>query len=271
MMRYNPDTMYVRAYTSSTHAQMPAPKARKRSSSRMSSYERPWGRYTFTFDTETTNDARQALRFGFYQIRGLPRAAREDLIAGCKKVYGEGRISGEELAGKLWEGLDSLIEEGCFYNLEEMSAEEIALLKVFAETHEIICRPLDNTYDGKGFLRHPDDRGFRDFLYEWVYKRGALCIGLNLPFDLSRLARTWKEGRGFFRNGFSLTLCDCPYRQCFKHPRIRIKSAGRHKQFIAFQHSSPPNKAEKPARDHRSYHDGVVCRSLRSPHPPPDD
>jgi hypothetical protein len=240
--------MYVRTYTPAIRA----PKARKRSPFRMAKYERPWGRYTFTFDTETTKDARQALRFGFYQIRGLPRKTREDLIADCKKAYEEGRLSREELAWKLWEGFDSLIEEGSFYNPEEMSEEEIALLKDFAETRDIICRPLDNTYDGKGFLRHPEDRGFRDLFYEWVYKYGALCIGLNLPFDLSRLARTWKQGQDFYRNGFSLTLCDCPYRQCFKHPRIRIKSAGRHKQFIAFQHSSPPNGAGKPAGQKKS-------------------
>src|SRR5262249_6743059 len=103
-----------------------------------------------------------------------------------------------------------------------------------------------------GFLRHPEDCGFRNLFYEWVYNRGALCVGLNLPFDLSRLARKWKQGQGFFRNGFSLMLCDCPYRQCFQHPRIRIKSAGRHKQFMAFQHSSPPNGAGKPARQKRS-------------------
>ena len=201
LIRDTPDTMYVRAYTPSTRA----PKARKRSSfrvSKMSKYERPWGRYTFTFDTETTKDARQALRFGFYQIRGLSRAARQNLITRYKKAIGENRLSAENFPRKLWEGFDSLIEEGSFYNPEEMAAEEIALLTFFAETHDIPCRPLDNTYDGKGFLRHPENRGFRDLLYEWVYKCGALCIGLNLPFDLSRLARTWKQGQGFYATAF---------------------------------------------------------------------
>jgi hypothetical protein len=248
MTQHTPDTMHVRAYTSATRTPIRAPIARTRSGFRMSKHERPWGRYTFTFDSETTKDERQALRFGFYQIRGLPRVAREDLIARCKKENGEGLISREELARKLWEGFDSLIEEGSFYNPQEMTAEEIALLKDFAERHEIICRPLDNVYDKNGFLRHPEDRGFRDMLYQWVYKRETLCIGLNLPFDLSRLACAWKQGQDFYRNGFSMRLCECPYQQCFKHPRIRIKSAGRHKQFIAFQHSSPPNGAGKPAR-----------------------
>ena len=57
-----------------------------------------------------------------------------------------------------------------------------------------------------------------------------------------------EAGARILRNGFSMTLCDCPYRQCFKHPRIRIKSAGRHKQFIVFQHSSPPNGSREACK-----------------------
>ena len=77
--------------------------------------------------------------------------------------------------------------------------------------------------------------------WQWAYKAGALVVGFNLPFDLSRLAVDWGTARGGrFSNGFSLVLWDYedpktgkrkpdPYR-----PRVRIKTIDSKRHLIAF-------------------------------------
>ena len=151
MMRNTPDTMYVRAYTPATHSPCAdGAEAFFIRMSRMSKVRASVGalHLHLRHGDHQRRAASAALRL-LPDTRSSSRETREDLIARCKKAYDEGRISGEDLSRKLWEGFDSLIEEGCFYNPEEMTAEEIALLKDFAETHDILCRPLDNTYDRK--------------------------------------------------------------------------------------------------------------------------
>jgi len=66
--------------------------------------------------------------------------------------------------------------------------------------------------------------------YPWVYEGRALCVGFNLPFDLSRLAVSYGFARGKFMNGFSFKLSGNRF-----HPRLRIKSLDSTKSFIEFE------------------------------------
>jgi len=65
--------------------------------------------------------------------------------------------------------------------------------------------------------------------YPWAYDARALCVGFNLPFDLSRGASGYGLARKRFTNGFSLKLLDSKF-----HPRIRIKSLDSKRAFIEF-------------------------------------
>ncbi len=68
----------------------------------------------------------------------------------------------------------------------------------------------------------------RVFLPE-VYDLGALCVGFNLPFDLSRLAVKWAAGRRQWRDGFTLYLTESKW-----DPAIRVKSLDNKRAFIEF-------------------------------------
>lgn len=68
----------------------------------------------------------------------------------------------------------------------------------------------------------------RVFLPE-VYDLGTLCVGFNLPFDLSRLAVRWAAGRRQWRDGFTLSLTESKW-----DPGIRVRSLDNKRAFIEF-------------------------------------
>lgn len=87
------------------------------------------------------------------------------------------------------------------------------------------------------------DEFIKKIFYPWVYIREALCIGHNLPFDLSRLATCWGEAKDKFYGGFWLTLCNCRHDDsCFDHPPVRIKSLGGKKALLDFRTQRKPSK-----------------------------
>jgi hypothetical protein len=55
--------------------------------------------------------------------------------------------------------------------------------------------------------------------FPWLIDSQALCVGFNLPFDLSRLAIRYGYGRGKWKNGFTFWLSEDT-----KHPGIHIRS-----------------------------------------------
>lgn len=65
-----------------------------------------------------------------------------------------------------------------------------------------------------------------------VHGLGTLCVGFNLPFDLSRLAIKFSQARGKNARGFSLQLSENP-----KFPRLVIKSLDSKRSFIKFTSS----------------------------------
>jgi hypothetical protein len=170
----------------------------------------PYEGWCLVFDTETTTDAAQTLRLGVFELHGSDADAR-------MRLYRSGELTRE--------ALDTLAAAGVFYDPAVLSSDEIALLHTYAEEHDLLC--LTRTE-------------FIDFFYEWVYRREALCIGHNLPFDLSRLASGWRAAARDFRGGFTFTFCECPHgMHCFDHPPVLIKMLARYKARIAFQKGKP--------------------------------
>jgi hypothetical protein len=82
-------------------------------------------------------------------------------------------------------------------------------------------------------------------------KVGALIVGFNLPFDLSRIAIQSSNAEGRYRGGFSLTIWDHEDKATGKRrpsglyrPRIRIKHLDKKRSFIGFgspKHDSNEN------------------------------
>lgn len=125
-----------------------------------------WPQQILVFDTETTVDALQRLMFGSY--RHLERG--EDLKA-------------------------TLLEEGLFYedSLPQSDPSGFAALRAYIKKH-----PELKLFSRSEFLG--------EVFYRVAYQARALVVGFNLPFDLTRLAATWGEGRDKFYGGFSLVL-----------------------------------------------------------------
>jgi hypothetical protein len=85
-----------------------------------------------------------------------------------------------------------LLRCGLFYEPEVMPAGEAELLGRYAERHELELLTRDEFVDGVFFV--------------YVADLGGLCIGFNLPFDISRIAINHVRPRGRNRNGFSFEL-----------------------------------------------------------------
>jgi len=144
--------------------------------------EQPYYDRVFVFDTETTNDEYQNLKFGSFA------------------VYSKG----------------ILLRIGLFYNPKFVSDEELRELKNYCKKNPII-----KLYTLKEFVEK--------VFYPEVYFKKALCVGFNLPFDLSRLAIDYSYARGSMEGGFSFKLSENK-----KFPRIKIKHLDNTKSFIRF-------------------------------------
>ena len=120
--------------------------------------------WTLVFDTETTTDQSQNLRFGSYQLRR----------------------SGD------------LRERGVFYNPDALSAENI-------QTIETVIAAEREQWPGERIYLMTRTEFVEDVLLDKAYALGAVIVGFNLPFDLSRLA-TGRPGsaRGHMKGGFQL-------------------------------------------------------------------
>ena len=138
-----------------------------------------------TFDTETTTDPSQRLRFGAYQIRDQ----------------------------------GSLIARGLFY-ADDAPKQDRADLKAAFRT----LRPTD---DGERLELISRSEFIEHVLFGWGQEVGALIIGFNLPFDLSRLATSHTYGKRSMKGGFSFTYAD-------RRQNIRVKHLSQRASFINF-------------------------------------
>src|SRR5438445_5715370 len=96
----------------------------------------------------------------------------------------------------------SCVEEGIFYadELPKRDPQGFKILRDYAATHRADVAP--------GFPTSLKLHARREFvekvLYKVAYRLRAAVVGLNLPFDLSRLACGSGNARGRFEGGFSL-------------------------------------------------------------------
>ncbi|MBA3274583.1 MAG: hypothetical protein H0T72_02220, partial [Chloroflexia bacterium] len=149
------------------------------------------------FDTETTTDPTQRLTFGCYR-------------------FGRWRRNGSL----------SIHEEGLFFDdeLPERDPDGFAALRDFAANHD----PETEGFERNRVLMFRSQADFLDNMLWPAIQQDALIVGLNLPFDLSRLARDVSPARGKHQGGFSFqfwTFDDPTTGKTREHqyrPRIRI-------------------------------------------------
>lgn len=142
----------------------------------------------FIFDTETTDDEYQNLKFGSF------------------------RIYSNEILEHI----------GIFYNFKCVTKKELEILEKYCHKYSIAL------YELKEFLEK--------IFFPQVYQLKALCVGFNLPFDLSRLAISYGYCRGNMNGGFSFKLSKNK-----EFPRIKIKHLDNTKSFIKFGKSFKEN------------------------------
>jgi hypothetical protein len=174
--------------------------------------EPKWAPHALVFDTETRITADQSLTFGVYRL--------------CKLV----------------DDVYVVTEEGIFYD-DDLPTKERKVLESYRETavSDVASFPPRFPFHSRS--------DFMKRLFKPAIKRdGALICGLNLPFDLSRLALDWSKGND---NEWSLTMAQ--YRNGTEnrnYPRVLITPIDGKKAFIKL---APPWKPEEWKSDSKTY------------------
>ena len=126
-----------------------------------------WPQHALVFDTETRITADQSLTFGVYRL--------------CELVEDRYRVT----------------QEGIFY-ADDLPATDREVLESYQRTaiSDVPSFPPEfPLYSRTEFMRR--------VFWPTIKRDGALVCGLNLPFDLSRLALAWGKGD---KNEWSLTM-----------------------------------------------------------------
>lgn len=120
----------------------------------------------FVFDTETSTDHTQRLKFGSFRFLGDGRCLKEGL-----------------------------------FHADDLSVKERCVLQKYAMSNRAAV--VDEGFSQLLLLKRAD---LLKELYRDAYKGRCLLIGFNLPFDLSRLACHFGYAKKRFAGGFSLGL-----------------------------------------------------------------
>ena len=113
---------------------------------------------------------------------------------------------------------NTLREAGVFFDPEALNSDELDLIKAHSQVRGWKVRTRAEFVDRVFY------RVLRDL--------GGLCLGFNVPFDVSRIAvshEAAKDRYGTMRGGFSFRLSDDP-----RNPRVQIKRIGSRAAFIRF-------------------------------------
>jgi hypothetical protein len=187
-------------------------KKKKQKHSAHTGNDPKWAQHALVFDTETRITADQSLTFGVYRL--------------CKLVADAYTVT----------------EEGILY-ADDLPAKERKVLASYVKTavsDVASFPPRFPLYSRSEFMKR---------VFKPAIKRdGALVCGLNLPFDLSRLALDWSKGND---NEWSLTMAQYPNgTENRNYPRILITPIGGKKAFIKL---APPWKPEEWKSDSKTH------------------
>ena len=119
--------------------------------------------------------------------------------------------------------------DGLFYDPSMLDREEMTTLVSYAETNCIALYSLPEFID--------------DVFYPEIYEFHTLCIGYNLPFDISRIAMKAGKSRGRNRGGFTFTLSEDRFK-----PPIVIKQLGAAYSF-KFQSTKRLEETQKQSKE----------------------
>jgi len=140
----------------------------------------------------------------------------QNLLAGYYEVY------------QYRAGHHERIERGLIAG-DVLTREQTTLIQVYADRHGL------QIFARVAFVR--------DVFLPEVHRLGTLCVGFNLPFDLSRLAVRWVPSRGRNRGGFTFYLT-----HDLTQPSIRVKALDSTRAFIALGSPWKPGRREARGR-----------------------
>ncbi|WP_292463474.1 hypothetical protein [Methanolobus sp.] len=115
----------------------------------------------------------------------------QNLKIGYFQIYQDGYIQHEEL----------------FYNPYTLSDNEKKILFNYKDIYNLALYTLDEFIE--------------DVFYPEIYNLKTLCVGFNLPFDISRIAKRVGDSRDKNKGGFTFTLSEKE-----ENPQIVIKKLG---------------------------------------------
>jgi len=200
-----------------------------------------WPRYVLVFDTETRITADQSLTFGVFRL--------------CE----------------LKNGKYTLIREGLFY-ADDLPPTERKVLENYTRTAVSDAKefpPEFPLYSRSDFMKK--------VFWPAIKRSGALICGLNLPFDLARLALAWNRGE---HDEWSLTMSQ--YSNGVENrnvPRILITPIDSKKAFIRLAKPWKPDEWRDNGKAHfldlrtlawalfnRSFSLKRLCEELQTEH-----
>ncbi len=115
----------------------------------------------------------------------------------------------------------ALEEKGIFYDPQSLSDEEQSVLQKYAEANHFKLMTIAEFAEEVFLL--------------YAYKLSALCVGFNLPFDLSRIAKRNATARKL-RDGFTFIISEDK-----RLPNVWVKHINSHAAFIRFSTPSTQN------------------------------
>ena len=152
----NSSPIILRAHTESANEHKKSGRRKKEKP------EPKWPASILVLDCETRTDERQSLTFGTYRIC-------------CADEQGN---------------YNDVREEGFFYDPDEVTKHELRTLKRFAKEHK-----AETTKDVPDVMHVRTRHDFLKEIFLPLGLNGALIVGFNLPFDLSRLAEDARQAR----------------------------------------------------------------------------
>jgi len=233
--------VFVRAYALPRKKEENKKDRQKRKAKPQCSNPPKWPSLALIFDTETRVTADQSLTFGVFRVCELKN---EKYI---------------------------VIREGLFY-ADNLSANEGKVLENYARTaiSDVKSFPPEfPLYSRSDFMKR--------VFWPAIKWKGAMVCGLNLPFDLARLALAWSRGE---HDEWSLTMSRYVDGSENPHiPRILIKPIDSKKAFIKLAKPWKPDEWKDNSRGHfldlrtlawalfnRSYSLKRLCEELKTEH-----